>query len=189
MEPISASHELDECTRFDICSTFARVDSAVAVQAKGRGNKSYGYHDNRAGRSTRYTLGRTGLMSVEQARRKCHEVVIGAGPNGIRENTDEVQVPLFRDFVAGEWKTARYDRYKSSTRRPTASALNGQLLPVFGAPALDRNTRTDVTKWFDEYSQSSPGGTNWTLALLQRILNQVLACGHVRSNPARRHQE
>ena len=137
----------------------------------------------------RYTLGRTGLMSVEEARRKCHEVVIGAGPNGIRENTDEVQVPLFRDFVAGEWKTARYDRYKSSTRRPTASALNGQLLPVFGAPALDRTTRTDVTKWFDEYSQSSPGGTNWTLALLQRILNQVLACGHVRSNPARRHQE
>ena len=159
--------------------------AGFGVRVRPSGYKSYVYHDNRAGRSTRYTLGRTGLMSVEEARWKCHEVVIGAGPDGSRENTDEVRAPLFRDFVAGEWKTARYDRYKSSTRRPTTSALNGQLLPVFGALVLERITRTNVTKWFDEYSRSSPGGANWTLALLQRIMNQALACGHVRSNPAR----
>ena len=159
--------------------------AGFGVRVRPSGYQSYVYHDNRTGRSTRYTLGPTGLMSLEEARRKCHEVVTEAGPDGIRENTDEERVPLFRDFVAGEWKTARYDRYKPSTRPPTASALNGQLLPVFGALALDRITRTDVTKWFDEYSQSSPGGANWTLALLQRIMNHALGCGHVRSNPAR----
>ena len=159
--------------------------AGFGVRVRPSGYKSYVYHDNRTGRSTRYTLGPTGLMSVEGARRKCHEVVTEAGPDGIRENTDEERVSLFRDFVAGEWKTARYDRYKPSTRPPTTSALNGQLLPVFGALALDRITRTDVTRWFDEYSQSSPGGANWTLALLQRIMNHALACGHVRANPAR----
>ena len=159
--------------------------AGFGVRVRPSGYQSYVYHDNRTGRSTRYTLGPTGLMSVEGARRKCHEVVLEASPDGIRKNTDEERVPLFRDFVAGEWKTARYDRYKPSTRPPTASALNGQLLPVFGALALDRITRTAVTKWFDEYSQSSPGGANWTLALLQRIVNHALGCGHVRSNPAR----
>ena len=159
--------------------------AGFGVRVRPSGYKSYVYHDNRTGRSTRYTLGPTGLMSVEEARRKCHKVVLEAGPDGIRENTDEERVPLFRDFVAGEWKTARYDRYKPSTRPPTASALNGQLLPVFGALALERITRTDVTRWFDEYSQSSPGSANWTLALLQGIMNHALGCGHVRSNPAR----
>ena len=129
--------------------------AGFGVRVRPSGYMSYVYHDNRTGRSTRYTLGPTGLMSVEEARRKCHEVVLEASPDGIRENTDEERVPLFRDFVAGEWKTARYDRYKPSTRPSTTSALNGQLLPVFGALALDRITRTDVTKWFDEYSQSS----------------------------------
>ena len=159
--------------------------AGFGVRVRPSGYKSYVYHDNRAGRTTRYTLGRTELAGVEQARRKCHEVVIGTGLDGSRENTDAVRAPLFRDFVAGEWKTARYERYKSSTRRPTTSALNGQLLPVFGALALEHITRTDVAKWFDEYSRSSPGGANWTLELLQRVMNHALACGHVRSNPAR----
>ena len=105
---------------------------------------------------------------------------------GSGENTDEVRVPLFRDFVAGEWKTARYDRYKPFYKTtdhlsPQRAAPAGVLAPL----ALDRITRTDIIKWFDEYSQSSPGGANWTLALLQRLMNHALACGHVRSNPAR----
>lgn len=43
-----------------------------------------------------------------------------------------------RDFVAGPWKTACYDRCKPSTRKCMDSALRTQLLPAFGAWPLHR---------------------------------------------------
>lgn len=53
-------------------------------------------------------------------------------------------VPGFRDFVAGPWKTACYDRCRPSTRRRVDSALRAQLLPHFGSSALDQISGPDV---------------------------------------------
>ena len=91
----------------------------------------------------------------------------------------------FRDFVDGPWRKACYCRCKPSTRKRIDSALQTQLLPTFERHPLDKISRADVHEWFDEYSQTAPGGANRTLDVLRQILNHAIACGHIKANPAR----
>jgi len=93
--------------------------------------------------------------------------------------------PTFRDFVTKQWTAACYDRCKPSTRKRMSSALETQLLPVFGALPLDRIDRAAVHRWFDCYSRTAPGGANRTLDVLRQILNHAIACGHLATNPSR----
>ena len=95
----------------------------------------------------------------------------------------ERTAPTLRAFTAGPWRTACYERCKPSTRRRVDSALDTQLLPVFGARRLDRITPGAVHRWFDRYSLTAPAGANRTLDVLRQILNHAMACGHVASNP------
>lgn len=96
-----------------------------------------------------------------------------------------MMAPTLRDFVAGPWKTACYDRCKPSTRRRMDGALRTQLLPAFGARPLDRIRPAAVHRWFDRYSRTAPGGANRTLDVLRQILNHAVACGHLARNPTR----
>lgn len=93
--------------------------------------------------------------------------------------------PTFRDFVAGSWRAACYDRCKPSTRKRMDSALQTQLLPTFGDQSLDRIDATAIHAWFDNYSRVAPGGANRTLDVLRQILNAAVAYGHVDTNPTR----
>ena len=96
-----------------------------------------------------------------------------------------MSTPIFRDFVAGEWKETCYDRCKASTRKRMSNALQTQLLPTFGASPLDRIDRATVHLWFDRYSRTAPGGANRTLDVLRQVLNHAIACGHLATNPTR----
>ena len=91
----------------------------------------------------------------------------------------------FQNFVDGPWKKACYCRCKPSTRKRIDSALQTQLIPSFGGQPLDQISRSDVHQWFDNYSQTAPGGANRTLDVLRQILNHAIACGHITVNPAR----
>ena len=93
-------------------------------------------------------------------------------------------VPSFRGFIAGPWKEAHFDGYKPSTRKTAQHELAGQLLPAFGARALDRITEAAIRRWFERYSQTAPGGANHVLGRLRQILNFAIACGHIETNPA-----
>ena len=63
--------------------------------------------------------------------------------------------------------------------------LSARLLPAFGSLPLDRITPAGVTRWFDGYSRTAPGGANYALDLLRRMLNHAVTCGHLDTNPAR----
>lgn len=89
------------------------------------------------------------------------------------------------DFVVGPWQTACYNRCKPSTRQRVDSALRQQLFPAFGPQRLDQIAPEAVQRWFDEYSQTAPGGANRTLDVLRQILNHAIACGHLEINPTR----
>ena len=93
--------------------------------------------------------------------------------------------PSFARFVTGSWKTACHDRCKPSTQQRMESALRTQLLPTFGLRRLDGIERSDVTRWFDRYSQTAPAGANRTLDILRQIFNYAIECGHLDSNPTR----
>ena len=147
--------------------------------------RTWVYHGNAAVSPRRYSLGPVGLKTVEDARLKCLELQLREQTGEASDETVKVAVPKFRDFVEGEWKTARYDHLKPSGRKRTDSALRSRLLPKFGSLPLDRFTRTRVNRWFDQYSRSSPGGANCVLSVLSTILNHAIVCGHIATNPAR----
>ena len=159
--------------------------SGLGVRVKPSGYRTWVYHGNAAGSPRRYSLGSVSLKTVEDARRECLEIGLKEQIGGAPDETVKMAVPKFRDFVEGEWKTARYDHFKPSTRKGVDNALKTQLLPNFGTLPLDRITRSRVNRWFDQYSRSAPGGANHTLVILSGILNHAIVCGHITMNPAR----
>ena len=94
-------------------------------------------------------------------------------------------LPAFREFVAGPWKAACYDRCKPSTQKRMDSALRTQLLPTLGVLPLDQVSPCAVHLWFDRYSQTTPAGANRTLDVLRQIFNYAIACGYLTANPTR----
>ena len=154
--------------------------AGLGVRVRPSGYRSYAYCWKGEGGARRITLGPAALMGVEEARAKCLEVETTARSNG----TERGAVPTFEDFCAGPVK-ARFDILKPSTRKSAGCVLAGNLLPAFGPLPLDRIDRAGVHRWFDEYSQTAPGGANGALKLLRSILNYAVVCGHLDTNPAK----
>ena len=159
--------------------------AGFGVRVRPTGHKSYVYHRHAESQSRKFTFGPVALGSVDEARRDCMEVW-GRIQSGKRaEGVDDTQAPLFRDFVSGPWRAACYEPCKSSTKTSKDWALKNQLLPVFGAMPLDRIDRTGVTRWFEGYSTTAPGGANSALLVLRQIMSHAISRGHIETNPTR----
>ena len=159
-------------------------DSRVAglgVRVRRSGHRSFVWHGRENGTMVRITLGSAALKTVDEARRECLALQNGYGPSG--RGRRRGAIPLFRSFAAGEWKTALADRWSESKRGLVNRTLATQLLPAFGNLRLDGIRGSDVERWFDAYSKTSPGAANKTLSLLRQILNAAVATGHIALNP------
>ena len=154
--------------------------AGLGARVRPSGHRSFVYCRKGEGGARRITLGPAALMSVEEARAMCLGIETGA-QSGTPERG---AVPTFADFVAGPVR-AWFDRCKPSTQKGVRLALSARLLPAFGSLPLDRIDRAGVTRWFDEYSRTAPGGANHALDVLLRILNHAVVCGHLDTNPAR----
>ena len=152
--------------------------AGLGVRVRPSGGKSYVLLLDRSGRTKRVSLGPVGVKSLEEVRREVH--ARRANP----EPEEKPVCPTFRDFVAGPWKEAHFDAFKPSTRRTARYELAAQLLPAFGARALDRIGKRGIRRWFERYSRTAPGNANHVLGRLRQILNFALACGHIETNPA-----
>ena len=155
----------------------------LGVRVRPSGYRTFVFLDSRGGSSKRHTLGPTTLMDVEEARARCLDMQSSeeTTPQRVRS---AVVVPLFRDFVAGVWRSDCYERLKPSTRRTVDSRLARQLLPAFGGMRIDQIRRKDVNRWFDRYSATAPGGANRALAVIRQILNHAKVYGYLETNPA-----
>ncbi len=153
----------------------------LGVRVRPSGGKSWVLLRAAADGSRRTTLGPVSAMGVEEARRECH--ARRASPE--TEPAPARAVPLFREFVEGEWREVQFERCKPSTRKGYRSLLDARLLPAFGPKPLDRIAQADVRRWFDAFSRTAPGNANHALALLRQIMNFAGAHGHVGANPAR----
>ena len=160
-------------------------DTQVAgfgVRVRPSGGTSHVLLVDAGGRTKRVSLGPVGVRSLEEVRRDCH--ARRANPEVPEKAVPAQPVPLFRDFVAGAWKEAYFDRYKPSTRKTARYQLAAQLLPAFGTKPLDRIGEAAVRRWFERYSRTAPGNANHVLGRLRQILNFAVACGHIGINPA-----
>ncbi len=153
--------------------------AGLGVRVRSSGHRSFVYCRKGDDGARRITLGSAALTSVEEARRRCLAIDTGVRP----DRTARAPVPTFREFFADSGGV-RLDRYKPSTRKAEHLVLRTRLLPAFGSLPLDQITRAGVTRWFDEYSRTAPGGANHALSLLRRILNRAVDCGHLQTNPA-----
>ena len=154
--------------------------AGLGVRVRPSGHRSFVYCWKGEGGARRITLGPAALTGVEEARAKCLAVETGA----LGGRPERGAVPTFGEFAGGPGR-ACFDRGKPCTREAVVRVVDARLLPVFGSSPLDRITRAGVTRWFDDYSRTAPGGANTALRLLCRILNHAIVCGHLRTNPAR----
>ena len=154
--------------------------AGLGVRVRPSGHRSFVYRRKGEDGARRITLGSAALTGVEEARATC--LAIETGKRSGRP--ERRAVPTFADFVADPGQ-ACLDRGKPSTRKAAARIVAARLLPAFGSLPLDRIDRAGVTRWFDEYSRTAPGGANEALGLLCRILNHAIVCGHLPTNPAR----
>ena len=153
------------------------------VRVRPSGHRGYVYHRKVDGRVSRITLGPASLRTVEEARRECLKIEVSAST--ARPDGQTCEAPTFAAFVNGPWRAACYARFKASTQRRTDIVLNNQLLPAFGAFALDRITRVEVNRWFDSYSRAAPGSANRALDVLRQIINHAVLRGCIATNPTR----
>ena len=154
--------------------------AGLGVRVRPSGHRSYVYCRKGEEVARRITLGSAALTGVVEARSKCLAIETGARSDGLEHGA----APTFGEFVAGPGR-ARLDRCKPSTQKAERWVLRARLLPAFGPVPLDRITHAGVTRWFDEYSRTAPGGANHALSVLRRILNYAVACGYLDTNPAR----
>ena len=154
--------------------------AGLGVRVRPSGHRSYVYFRKGEDGARRITLGSALLTSVEQARAECLAIETGAR----REKAESGTVPAFADFVSGPAQ-ACFERYKPRSRRAVILILDTHLLPAFGSLPMDRITRADVTRWFDEYSRTAPVAANHALNVFSRVMNHAVDCGHLRMNPAR----
>ena len=148
--------------------------AGLGVRVRPSGSRTFIYHRKTDRGVKKLSFGPAALRKVEDVRRLCLEA---AAETADRDHP----APLFRDFVAGPWKTDCFDGYKPSTQKNCHSLLKHHLLPAFGTRPLDRITRRMVLGWFETYSRTAPGNANKALDLLGQILNH----GHIDANPVR----
>ena len=159
--------------------------SGLGVRVRPTGSRTFIYHCKTAGGLRKLSFGPAALGKVEEVRRACLAAAseaVSAAETGERPRG---AAPLFRDFVAGPWKTACFECCKPSTQRNFAGILRRQLLPAFGSRRLDRITRRMALRWFETYSSTAPGTANVALDLLGQIFRHARACGHIAADPVK----
>ena len=156
--------------------------AGLGVRVRPSGSRTFIFHSKTDKGLKKMSFGPAGLRKVEEVRRDC--LAAAAEAVEAEENT-RAPAPLFRDFVAGSWKAACFDRCKPSTQRAFRSLLKRHLLPAFGSRRLDRITRRMVLQWFERRSGTSHVTANRALTLLGQILNHAITCDHIEVNPVR----
>ncbi|MCY3754914.1 MAG: hypothetical protein OXG99_12610, partial [Alphaproteobacteria bacterium] len=157
--------------------------AGLGVRVRPSGSRTFVYHRRTDQGVKKTSFGPAALRKVEEVRRACMEAA--AAGNDRADGGSRGTAPLFRDFVAGPWKTDRFARCKPSTQRNLDSILKRQLLPAFGARRVDRIGRRSVIRWFEARSRTAPGAANAALDLLGHILNHARALGHIGTNPTK----
>ncbi|MDE0175463.1 MAG: tyrosine-type recombinase/integrase [Defluviicoccus sp.] len=155
----------------------------LGVRVRPTGGMTWVMLEDAGGTSRRVSLGPVSTMTVGEARRACLERRVN--PETAEPAGPVRAVPLFREFVEGEWKEAHFERCKPATRKTYRWLLDARLLPAFGEKQLDRIAPAELRRRFDAWSRTAPGNANNALRLLRQILNFAAAKGHLDTNPAR----
>ena len=151
------------------------IDFGVVVHPSKE--RTYIVSVRRDGKLCRLRLGFVKDMGYTEARRLALQQM----------QQDEISAPpapILRDFALEVWKPYLWSSIKPSTQ----VGLNGclqNILAVFGSEPINAILRADIIRWFDKYSETSPGAANMHLNVLGQILNFAIERGVIDKNPTK----
>ena len=157
--------------------------AGLGVRVRPSGHRSFVWHGAVNGKMVRTTVGSAALMTVEEARSACGALLDSSHPLCAGDPAGRTAVPLFRDFVMGDWLPAQRKRCSLDRGKRVDRMVERRLLPAFGALRLDRIGRPRVERWFDGLSRKTPGAANMALALLRQIMTAAIAAGLMQHDP------
>jgi integrase len=116
-------------------------------------------------------------MGIKGARKAAAAFLSGHLPAASGRST----ALLFSHFQA-EHEIRHAERLKPAGLITYRSYVRLQLLPAFGSMRLDEITRARVLRWFERYSETSPGGANRALGILGQMFTCARQWGYLPSN-------
>ena len=152
--------------------------SGFGVRVYPSGRKVYLVQTRSGGKSKRVTIGRHGVLTAEQARRKAAQVIasIKAGEEPVRPQSPPDAGPTIAEVAERYMKEHVAVRCKPSTAIGCRYALDKYLLPAFGARALGSIGREEVATL--QYGlHKTPIMANRIVDMLSRLFNMAEAWG------------
>ena len=152
--------------------------SGFGVRVYPSGTKVYLVQTRSGGRSRRVTIGRHGVLSAEQARRKVAQFIanIKAGEEPARTQSPPDAGPTLAEVAERYMKEHVAVRCKPSTARACRCTLDRYLIPVFGARALGSIGREEVAA-LQYRLHKTPSMANRVIDMLSRLFNMAEAWG------------
>ena len=148
------------------------------VRVYPSGRKVYLVQTRSGGKSKRVTIGRHGVLTAEQARRKAAQLIasIKSGEELVRPQSPPDAGPTIAEVAERYMKEHVAVRCKPSTARGCRYALDKYLLPVFGARPLGTIGREEVSA-LQYRLHKTPTMANQVVVLLSRLFNTAEAWG------------
>ena len=152
--------------------------SGFGVRVYPSGTKVYLVQTRSGGKSRRVTIGRHGVLSAEQARRKAAQVIasIKSGGELDRPQSWPDAGPTIAEVADRYLKEHVAVRCKPSTARACRYTLDRYLLPVFGARPLGTIGREEVAA-LQYRLHKTPIMSNRVIDMLSRLFNTAEAWG------------
>ena len=152
--------------------------SGFGVRVYPSGTKVYLVQTRSGGKSRRITIGRHGVLTAEQARRKAAQLIarIKAGERPARLQSPPDAGPTIAEVAERYMKEHVAVRCKPSTARACRSTLDRYLLPAFGARPLGTIGREEVAA-LQYRLHKTPTMANRVVDLLSRLVNMAEAWG------------
>ena len=152
--------------------------SGFGVRVYPSGTKVYLVQTRSGGKSRRITIGRHGVLTAEQARRKAAQLIasIKAGEEPARPQSPPDAGPTISEVAERYMKEHVAVRCKPLTARACRSTLDRYLLPAFGARPLGTIGREEVAA-LQYRLHKTPTMANRVVDLLSRLFNMAEAWG------------